>query len=177
MESINLYKPDAGAELFVTKSSWFYRSYTLTDDLNVYGQLTYSGFWQSVGLVEAANQSWTIERAGLFTRDVLINEVPGGETVAVLKTSARRGVVTLEFADGQVFRFIRKSFFSPVQLWYSEQYGDILSITSKFFSYKRPFIIGPRHNVLKNSNYLVLLTFISIHLILIRRAGKAAIAN
>jgi hypothetical protein len=174
MEDIRLYKPDTGTELFVTKSSWLYPSYTLTDDVNIYGELSYSGFWRRAGLVETASKSWIIEYRGFFSRDILVNDNSTGETVAIAKTSAWRGDVTMEFADGQVLSFIREGLFSRTQLWYSGEVGNVLSVQSKLFSYKRPFIIVPMQNVLKNNNYLVLLTFVSIHLILIRRARAAA---
>jgi len=163
-----------GAELFVERQGWFNPSYTLTDGMNTFGELSYTGVWKNIGLVEAANQSWTIERVRkFFSRDILINETANGQAIAIIKTTAWRGIVTLEFTDGQVFRFTRQGLFSQVTQWDSEQYGPVLSIRTKAFGFKKHFTVGLQQDVFKNKNYAVLMAFTGVYLILVRRAQAA----
>jgi len=166
-----------GAELYVERQGWFRPSFTLTDGINTFGELSYTGFWKNIALVEAANQSWTIVHPQkLFGRDIFINETASGQAIATIKTTAWRGIVTLEFTDGQVFRFTRQGIFSQVMRWDSEQFGPVLSITTKAFGFKKPFTVSLEQDVFKNKNHAVLMAFTGIYLILLRRA-QAAVAH
>jgi len=169
-----LFDPAVAGELNIVRDGLFTPSFTLTDGVNHFGELSYAGNWRRVGLVETNQKSWTIAFGKLFSRDLLINETLTGETIAVVKTSLWRGRVSVEFTDGQRFFFIREGIFSGKQCWYSEQYGNVVSIKSRPFGYKRPFTVNFEQGPYHYSNYLLLLTFLSVHLILIRRRRAAA---
>ena len=174
MEQFNSFDPNSAGELNIVRNGWFYPSFILTDGVNKYGKLSYTYNWRRVGIIETAQQCWNIEFGKLFTRDILINDASTGQTIAVVKTTLWRGKVSLEFTDGQTLLFRREGIFSRKHIWYSEQYGNLLSTESRLFSFKQPFKVRPEQSTFKNYDYLVLLAFLSVHLILIRRARVAA---
>jgi len=173
MEQFTLFNPGFTAEADIVRSGWFNPDFTLTDGLNIYGRLSYRG-WRRVGLIETSRESWTIEPGRLFTRDLIINDASTGQNIAVLKTTLWRGRVTLEFAGGQTFAFVRGPFFSRKHFWFSVQYGNLLTIETSRFSLKRPFKLTFDQGTFKNPAWLILMTFIGVQLITMRRAHAAA---
>ena len=174
MEQFSILDPNRSGELNIVKDGWVNPSFALTDDINIYGKLSYSGRWRKTGIVETARQSWTIEPQKLFSRTILVKEVSTAQTITMIKMSAWRGLVSLELPDGQIVQFKRDSIFSKVQSWYNEQFGNILSVESKIWSNKQPFKIIPGQNIPTDKLNLVLMAFIGVHLILLRRAHAAA---
>jgi hypothetical protein len=174
MEQFKILDPNYAGELNIIKDGWVNPIFTLTDEINIYGKLSYSGLWRRTGNVEASGQNWTIEPQKLFKREIFVKNPLTAQVITIIKTSRWRGLVTLEFPDGQTFQFKRDNIFSKIQSWYNEQYGNVLSIESKIWSSKQPFKIIPGLNVPKNNINLVLMTFIGVHLILLRRAHAAA---
>jgi hypothetical protein len=174
MGLFTLFDPANCPGLNVKQNGWLRPYFTLTNGIDIYGQLSYAGVWRSVGTIMTANQNWTVQQPKLFNRDILINDLSTNETIAVIKTTPWRGRVTLEFKDGQVLSLQRDGLFSRRLFWYHQQYGNVLTVTTSNFSYDRAFEILPGQNIFNNSDYLILLAFISVHIILIRRAAGAA---
>jgi hypothetical protein len=82
----------------------------------------------------------------------------------------------LEFPDGQTVRFRRGPLFSRKHFWFNEQYGNMLTIETALFGLKRPFKVNVEPGIFKNHDYLLLMAFLSVHLILMRRRRAAATA-
>lgn len=174
MEQFNILDPVRAGELKIIKNGWFRPFYTLTDDINIYGKLSYSGTWRKSGTIESFGENWIIKPQKFFKRDIIITDPSTAQTITVIKTSPWRGMVTLELPDGRILQFKRDGLFSKIQYWYNEQYGNILSVESKIWSTNQPFRIIPEINAPKNNINLILLAFTGVHLILIRRAHAAS---
>ncbi|HTE00131.1 MAG TPA: hypothetical protein VK668_12645 [Mucilaginibacter sp.] len=174
MEQFSILDPNRSGELNIVKDGWINPSFTLTDGINTYGKLSYTRWWRRTGTVETARQSWVIEPQKLFSRKILIKEQSTAQTITITKTNPWLGLVNLELPDGQIFQFKRESIFSKTQSWYNEQFGNILSVESRLFSYKQPFKIILGQNIPADKINLVLMAFIGVHLILLRRAHAAA---
>lgn len=174
MESLKNYIANSHGELTVTKNGWFYPCWSLTDGVNIYGELSYTGNWKRKGLIKTAGLNWLICPKGIFSRTLLVNEQSSGQTVAAITTTPWKGRVTIEFIDGRIFCLKRQGIFSRINFWQNEQNGDTLTIESKRFSYKQPFIINPGVMQFKNDAELAILSFAGIYIILRRNEQAAA---
>jgi hypothetical protein len=174
MEQVSVFDPTKANALVIVRNGLFNPSFTMTDGVNIYGRLSYLRVWRRRGNVEMAHQNWTIEPQKLFSRETIAKSQSMAQTITITKTDLWRGNNIVEFSNGQRFEFKRDSIFSRKQLCYNEQHVNILTIESKPFSYKQPFKIICEPNTSKNNINFVLIAFIGVHLILLRKAHAAA---
>lgn len=174
MELLSTFDASRAGDLTIVRHGWVRPYFTLTDGINTYGELTYIVKWRKTGNLKMAGQNWIIEPQKLFKREIIVKDSLIGQPVSIVKTSLWREQSTLMFPESQVLTFKREGVFSKKHSWYSEQYGKLLTIESKLMSNKTPFKITLEPNAPKNNINLVLITFIGVHLILLRRAHAAA---
>jgi hypothetical protein len=169
MEQFNVFDPGHAGDLEVLEEKMPYPTFTLTDGIRTYGQLQY--FANGQRTIDTAQHSWRFGFGKSFPNDILINDTSTGQTFAIVKTSFWLARITVEFVDGQIFKFIHKTTLSKNARWYSEEFGNVLSTECQLFSFKQQFKVIPEQSSFKNNEYLLLMAFLSVHLVLMRRVG------
>jgi len=175
MEQFSVFDPDHAGDLVVEKKGIPYPVFTLTDGVKTYGELSYLDGWQRI--IKTAQHNWKFASGKSFPRDILIIDTLTGETTAVVKTSFWLARISIVFADGQTFKFIRSTVFSKKPRWYNEQYGTVLHTECQLFSFKQTFKVIPEQSTFKNNDYLLIMAFLSVHLTLMRRVSAFGIAD
>ncbi len=175
MEQFSVFDPGHAGDLIVEKKAIPYLTFTLTDGVKTYGELSYSGDWQRT--IKTAQHTWKFASGRSFPRDILIIDTLTEETTAVVKTSFWLARINIEFANGQTFKFIRSTVFSKKPQWYNEQFGNVLSTECQLFSIKQTFKVIPEQSSFKNNDYLLIMAFLSVHLTLMRRVSALGIAD
>jgi hypothetical protein len=175
MEPFSVFDPGYAGDLVVEKKGMPYPVFTLTDGPKVYGELSYSGNGQRT--INTAQHTWKFASGKSFPRDILIIDTLTGETTAVVKTSFWLARISIMFADGQTFRFIRSTVFSKKPRWYNEQFGNVLHTECQLFSFKQTFKVIPEQSSFKNNDYLLIMAFLSVHLTLMRRVSAFGVAD
>ena len=154
-------------ELFVTRNGWFYPHYELTDGQFIYGRISYQGGLRRYTVVDTLVGSWKIKRKGWFSRTLLINAMDD-KTIGTLVPEIWVRDFTLEMNSGFKGIYRYTSLFSRQFVLTVDGYGDIMLITQKLFSIKKPFNVTASTNLPKNMPPLALLILIATSLILIR---------
>ena len=175
MEPFSVFDPGYAGDLVVEKKGMPYPAFTLTDGVNIYGELSYLSNGQRI--IKTAQHTWKFGSGKSFPRDILIIDVLTEETVAVVKTSFWLARISIEFAAGPTFRFIRSTVFSKRPRWYNEEFGNVLSTECQLFSIKQTFKVIPEQSSFKNNDDLLIMTFLSVHLTLMRRVSAFGIAD
>jgi hypothetical protein len=160
-------------QLTVIKNGVFCPDFQLTDGANIYGKLYFKSWFKKTGYIDTANGNWIVKKKGTFCNDVLLIDTMGN-LVATTKTNVWKGNVTLNFPDNTSLKFKCNGWFSKIRSWYSEAYGNLLNIDMKIFSNKTPFIISFDPAIAKITLNPLLLAFMGINVILIRRTQAAA---
>jgi hypothetical protein len=175
MEPFSVFDPGYAGDLVVEKKGMPFPVFTLTDGVKIYGALSYSGNGQRT--IQTAQHTWKFGSGKSYPRDILIIDTLTGETTAVVKTSFWLARISIVFADGQTFKFIRATVFSKKPRWYNEQFGNVLSTECQLFSFKQTFKVIPEQSSFKNNDYLLIMAFFSVHLTLMRRVSAFGIAD
>jgi hypothetical protein len=175
MEQFSVFDPGHAGDLVVEKKGMPYPAFTLTDGLKIYGELSYPGGGDRI--IKTAGHTWKFGFGKSFPKDIFIIDILTEETIAVVKTSFWLARITIEFTNGQTFRFIRSTVFSKKPQWYNEQFGNILITECQLFSIKQTFKVIPGQSSFKNNDYLLIMTFLSVHLTSMRRVSAFGIAD
>lgn len=137
--------------------------YELTANGPILGSLQRVGFWKSTSRAEFKNQSWSFQRSGLGSTQIL--QQPGDRPVAMFNANWLGGGM-LTFADGRQFQLTTKGFCRPVWSWIDDQGHKLLDITPHN---KSVVLVGA-----VDSSYLPILIMLSWHQIL--QANDDAVA-
>jgi hypothetical protein len=100
--------------------------YELTSNGPILGSLQRVGFWKSTSRAEFNNQSWSFQRSGLSSTQIL--QQPGDRPIARF-TANWLGGGMLTFVDGRKFKLTTKGFFRPVWSWTDDQGYTLLDVT------------------------------------------------
>ena len=165
MEQFSLFDPGHAGDLVVLQKGTS-SIYTLTDGMRIYGELSYPNDW--LRIINTAQHNWNFVPGKSYKPDIVINDMSTGQTIAVVKTSTWGSRITMEFADGQIFKFHRPFVFTKKPRWYNEQFGNVLSFEWRF-SLKLDLKVIPEQSAFKNNDYLLLMTFACVHLVAERR--------
>jgi hypothetical protein len=163
-------------ELSVLRHGFFRPWYELTDGQFCYGKLTYTALLKRVCVIETDQGAWTIKRKGFMSRILLI-EQPEKETIGSITPELWSRKIALSMNNGFEAIFLNKKILSRTHTWISDQYGDIVNIESKLWSWGKPFKVNIDLNLLKSVPTLPLLALLGIHLILLKQAKAAAAAG
>jgi len=175
MEQFSLFDSNHTGDLVVLEKGRPYPTFTLTDGIKVYGELSYPN--NSQRMINAAQHSWAFGPGKYFSRSIVLNDVSTGQTIAVVKTSFCLARITLEFTDGQIFKFHRPFVFTKKPRWSNEQFGNVLSIEWRPFSIKLDFKVIPELTPFRNNDHLLLMTFVSVHLMIMRKIKAGAVED
>jgi len=138
--------------------------YELKANGPIVGSLQRVGFWKSTSRAEFKGQSWSFQRTGLGSTQIV--QEPGAQHVAEFKANWLGGGI-LTFADGQQFRLATRGFWRPVWSWLNS-YGQKLVDVTPYD--KRVFLVGA-----SESRYLPVLIMLSWHQILQSNDDAAAV--
>lgn len=105
------------------------RGYELKRNGEIVGSLRRPSFWSSEFQAESAHGSWQFCRTGCFRTGTEIIDSKSGARIATLKPDWTGGG-TLQFFDGQTFRFVSKGFWRPVWTVLTDSGQPVLSIHS-----------------------------------------------
>ena len=100
--------------------------YELTTNGPILGSLQRVGFWKSTSRAEFKNQSWSFQRCGLGSTQIL--QQPGDRPIARFNANWLGGGM-LTFADGRQFQLTAKGFWHPVWSWIDDQRRKLLAVT------------------------------------------------
>lgn len=159
----------------VIKHGFWRPWYELTDGQFTYGKLTYTNAFKNCCLLETATGSWNIRRKGLLSRKLVI-EQPAGEEIGMVVPQRWCRKIQLSLNKGFTATFFNKKVLSHNYTWVSEQYGDILVVQTKFWSWKRPFVVQIEPEMAKTVPHLPLLALMGINLVLLKQAEAAAVS-
>ena len=161
--------------LTVLRYGFFRQWYELTDGQFIYGKIStiYQLFKRQKNVLESAKGSWVISAAGLFSRTLLIN-TDEDQNIGVIKPDAWGRKTTITLNDGSMFVLTTKNLFSKTFTLANDQYGEILTIEQKLWSFKKPFVISIDQNLLKSIPLIPQLALLGVNLILLRQAQAAA---
>ncbi|WP_121809853.1 hypothetical protein [Mucilaginibacter kameinonensis] len=160
-------------ELPVLRHGFWRPWYELTDGQFSYGKLTYTGALKRNCILETAKGSWMVKRKSWVGRKLIIEQPDGMETGLITPEIWSRKI-TLELNNGLTATFYNKKILSRTYTWVNEQLGDILSVETKLWSRKQPFIIKIDPDMIKKVPELPLLALLGINLVLLKQAEAAA---
>jgi hypothetical protein len=160
-------------ELPVLRHGFWRPWYELTDGQFNYGRLTYIGALKRNCTLETANGSWTVKRKSWLGRKFII-EQPDGMEIGLITPQIWCRKVNLTLNNGLTANFYNKKILSHNYTWVSEQLGDILNVQTKFWSWKKPFIVKIDPDMIKKVPELPLLALLGINLVLLKQAEAAA---
>jgi hypothetical protein len=160
-------------ELPVLRHGFWRPWYELTDGQFSYGKLTYIGALKRNCTLETANGSWTVKRKSWLGRKFII-EQPDGMEIGLITPQVWCRKINLTLNNGLTATFYNKKILSHNYTWVSEQLGDILNVQTKFWSWKKPFIVKIDPDLIKKTPELPLLALLGINLVLLKQAEAAA---
>ena len=137
--------------------------YDLTANGPILGSLQRVGFWKSTSRAEFKNQSWSFQRSGGASTQIL--QQPGDRPTAAFKANWLGGGM-LTFADGRRFQLTAKGFWHPVWSWIDDQGHMLLDVKPHN---KSVILVGAVDN-----SYLPVLIMLSWHQILQANDDAAA---
>ena len=161
-------------DLNVVRTGFWMPDYLLTDGQFDYGRLSRDSFSASKITIEIADSTFTLRRAGIFSRETLI--LKNGELIGKTIRNIWSYTNNLELNDGFKASFLRTraaGLFTTKMSWIYDD-AELIRISGKF-SISKPMvvsIIDPA--VFKQPDHLLLMAFIGIHLRLLRQARAAA---
>jgi len=172
MENYRSFDQLRTSELQVIRHGFFNAWFEITDGQFSYGKIAYRYFSRARARIETADNAWTFRRKQLFSRTVLIfnkdNELIGETTRQFFSQGGK-----LSMLNGFNAEFVRTSFFPSEFSWISNQQGEILKIHRRLFLFftGAEITINPSVRLMPE---VPLLSFLSIHLSLLRRRRRAA---
>jgi hypothetical protein len=161
-------------ELTVVRTGFWMPDYILSDGQFEYGRLSRVSFSASQRVIETANTTFRLQRAGLFSRDTLIfnNDKVIGKTTRNIWSYTNDIILN----DGFKASFLRtpgEGLFSRKMSWMDND-RELIRISGRF-SFSKPMIVSVIDpTLLKQSDTLVLLAFIAVNLRLLRQVRAAA---
>jgi hypothetical protein len=165
--AFNLLK---ATELTLMRKGFFFPWYTLTDEQNTYGKLSYEGFFRRTALVETANTNYRIEYEGFFSRTLLISS--NGELMGKLKIGLFSGA-SLMMNDGFEADFELENLLGRTFIWKTNRFGEMMRLKEVLFSYRKTLNLTLDPTMV-NIDMMPLLAFLGSHLLILRRNRRRA---
>ncbi len=170
MGNLSVFDPWHAGELTVATFGKLSAIFTLADEIKNYAEMIYPGNRQFIATINSAQRSWTLHSGkNFFARDIFINDASTNQQAAVVKTSAFLARISIHFADGQIFNLKYPTVFSKTQRWYNDQFGNVLTTAGKKFTTQPKLKVIPGQSAFKNSDQLMLMIFISVHMVYMRK--------
>ena len=157
-------------KLYLVRHGWFKAEYELTDNIVVYGKLTYGNIFRFKGVASTANNVWTFKREGIFNPTILITDP--NDTITGKATRdffSRTTVLALE--TGFKAQFSRPSVWLWDYIWESAGYGKIIRIHSPPLSLQDTVYIDQS---MTPPALIPLLILLGAHLTILSRRRKGA---
>ena len=174
---MDLYRPVnnlRSTELTLVRTGFWNPEYLLTDGQFEYGKLSRVSFSSSEKVIEIANNTYTMRKAGTFSKEMLI--LRNGEVIGKTTRNAWKCITTIELNDGFTASFVKtpgRGIFSTKMSWIAN--GVELMMIHCKSSYSKPMTISViDQNLIKQGDRLLLLAFIGAHIRLVRQAQAAA---
>ncbi|HZY39661.1 MAG TPA: hypothetical protein VFE53_23560 [Mucilaginibacter sp.] len=168
MEQFSSFDPSYTGDLVVSQKGTS-STYTLTDGMKDYGELSYPN--DRLRIIKTAQHNWNFVPGKSYKPDIVINDMLTGQTIAVAKTSTWGSKITVEFTDGQIFKFHRPFVFTKKPYWHNEQFGNVLSFEYEPVHLKLHFKVMPEQSAFRNNDHLLIMTFLAVHLVAMRRVS------
>jgi hypothetical protein len=163
-------------QLIIIRNGFFRPSFELSDGQFSYGKLSYGNIWKTTMILESAQKTWIIKRKAIFSRTLLIKDVNEIELGAITPEILSRKV-KLSMNNGFEAVYAYKKLFTRTFSLTSDQYGDILSVKTAMWGFKKPFEVSVDLDKLKTIPDMPLLVLLGVNLILIKQAQAAAAAG
>ncbi|WDF75302.1 hypothetical protein ACFGVS_02340 [Mucilaginibacter sp. AW1-7] len=163
-------------QLIIIRNGFFRPSFELSDGQFSYGKLSYGNIWKTTMILESAQKTWIIKRKAIFSRTLLIKDVNEIELGAITPEILSRKV-KLSMNNGFEAVYAYKKIFTRTFSLTNDQYGDILSVKTAVWGFKKPFEVSIDLDKLKSIPDMPLLVLLGVNLILIKQAQAAAAAG
>lgn len=163
------FDPQQTRDLSLLRHGWISPEYELTDNVNSYGKLSYSGISVRTAMAMSATNKWLFKLGYIFSRTINITDETGA-FIGELKREilSRRTVLTLQ--TGFTAEFYRPFILSREYVWESTGYGTIMRIKSFPFLFKDVITI---EQSMTAPDLIPLLIFLGAHLIILRRRRRS----
>jgi len=164
------FDPKQTRELLLLRHGWLSPEYELTDSINSYGRLSYSGLSIRMAMAISAANRWLFKLGYIFSRTIAITDETGA-FIGELKREilSRRTILTLK--TGFTAAFYRPFILSREYIWESDQYGTLVRIKSYPLLFKDEITI---EQSITAPELIPLLIFLGAHLIILRRRRRSA---
>ena len=174
---MNFYRPIdqlRSSELTVARSGFWNPEYLLTDGQFEYGRLSRDSFSVSQRTIEIADNTFTLRRAGIFSRETLI--LKNGEVIGKTIRNIWSYTNNIELKNGFKASFVRSpgaGLFTSKMSWMAGD-NEMINISGRF-SFSNPMVVSITDpTIIKQADNLLLMAFIGINLRLLRQARAAA---
>ncbi|MGY3212876.1 hypothetical protein [Mucilaginibacter sp. HD30] len=161
-------------ELTVLRSGFWMPDYLLSDGQFNYGRLSRDSLSVSQRTIEIADNTFTLRRAGIFSRETLI--LKNGEVIGKTTRNIWRYTNNIELNNGFKTSFVRTpgaGLFTSKMSWMAGD-KELINISGRF-SFSRPMVVSITDpTIIKQADNLLLMAFIGINLRLLRQARAAA---
>ena len=161
-------------DLTLVRTGFWNPEYLLSDGQFEYGRLSRVSFSTSEKVIEIANNTYTMRKPGVFSKEMLI--LRNGEVIGKTTRNAWKYITTIELNDGFTASFVKthgRGIFSTKMSWMAN--GSELMMIACRSRYSQPMTITIiDQNMAKQGDHLLLLAFIGIHIRLVRQAQAAA---
>lgn len=173
---MNYYRPAdqlRTTELVLLRKGFWNPEYVLTDGQFEYGKLSRVSFSSCEKIIETANATYTLRKAGTFSKETLI--LKNGGVIGKTTRNAWKCITKIELIDGFTASFIRTpgmGIFSTKMSWTAND-TELMMIACRS-NYSKPMMVSiMEQNITKQADRL-LLAFIGIHIRLVKQAQAAA---
>lgn len=174
---MNFYRPIdqlRSTELTVVRTGFWNPEYLLSDGQFEYGRLSKVSFSSTEKVIEIANNTYTMRKPGAFSKEMLI--LRNGEVIGKTIRNAWKCITTIELNDGFTASFVRtpgRGIFSTKMSWVAND-AELMMIACRS-KYSQPMTVSViDQNIAKQTDHLLLLAFIGVHIRLVRQAQAAA---
>jgi hypothetical protein len=162
-------------ELSITRVGLFRPWYEVTDGQFCYGKLSYVRSFKKLCTIETDQGTWILKRKAFMNRTFLLQQ-PEDVTIGTITPELWSRKVAISMNNGFEATFLNKKLFSRTLTLASDQYGDIISIESKLWKGKTPFLVDITPNLPQSLPALPLLILLGVHLVLQKQAEIAAVS-
>lgn len=174
---MNFYRPIdqlRSGELTVVRTGFWNPEYLLSDGQFEYGKLSKVSFSSCEKVIDIANTTFTLRKAGTFSKETLI--LKNGDVIGKTIRNAWKCITKVELNNGFKASFVPtpgRGIFSTKMSWIAND-TELMMIACRS-KYSQPMTVSViDQNLTKQSDSLLLLAFIGVHIRLVRQAQAAA---
>lgn len=159
-------------ELYWTQTgAWNRHAELRSADDEVIARMTRPHWWSSNAEIDMPGNRWSLERRGIFRREIIVKSLGTGEQVAHFAYQGRGGLLTL--ADGRMLRWKQSNFWGTQWAWITLEDEPLMGFEQKgILRFRGEMSLSPEVDELASP---ALLMFLGWYLITLHNEDAAAV--